>query len=75
MDQMLVAVILLSIYFVGFISGFGARAIISQNRRHKAREARRAAQVDASSANRAASATPSEIDSPAAIIESLRDEI
>jgi len=65
MQEMSVLVILLTIYFIGFISGFGTRAIISQHRRHKAREARYAAQVDGSSAHRAVSAQPSEKDSSA----------
>ena len=49
MDETLVVVTLLSIYLIGFISGFGTRAIISQVRRYKAlkaREARHTAQVD-----------------------------
>jgi hypothetical protein len=36
MDQLLLVVILLTIYFVGFASGFGTRSIISQYRRDKA---------------------------------------
>jgi hypothetical protein len=64
MQEMSVLVILLTIYFLGFISGFGTRAIISQGRRHKARKAHYAAQVDGS-AHRAVSAQPSEKDSSA----------
>jgi len=62
MDETLVVVILLSIYLIGFISGFGTRAIISQARRYKAlkaREARHAGQADYS-AHRAVSAQSSE---------------
>jgi hypothetical protein len=43
MDEMLLIVIVLTTYFVGFASGFGTRAIISRYRNHKelrAREAR-----------------------------------
>jgi len=62
MDETLVVVTLLSIYLIGFISGFGTRAIISQVRRYKAlkaREARHTAQVDYS-AHRGVSAQSSE---------------
>jgi len=67
MQEMSVLVILLTIYFLGFISGFGTRAIISQRRRHKARKAHYAAQVDGS-AHRAVSAQPSEKDSSGGLL-------
>jgi len=67
MDETLVVVTLLSIYLIGFISGFGTRAIISQRRRHKARKAHYAAQVDGS-AHRAVSAQPSEKDSSGGLL-------
>jgi len=68
MQEMSVLVILLSFYFVGFISGFGTRAIISQHRRYKARAAHYAAQVDRSSAHRAVSTQPSEKDSSTGLL-------
>ena len=36
MDVVFLLVILMTIFFLGFASGFGTRAIISQHRRHKA---------------------------------------
>jgi hypothetical protein len=59
-ELLAIVVYLSSIYFIGFASGFAARAIMSQRQRNKARKARDAAQVDWPSAHRSVSAQPSE---------------
>jgi hypothetical protein len=69
MDIALILVFLSCIYFVGFISGYFVRAMISMRRRREAYEARHAARVDgSSSAHRAVSARPSEKDSLADLL-------